>query len=164
MIEKTFPITEKLLNNGLKDTQKLLELLNAESENLGQKTDPNALSLIAANKKDVVVQLELFSKQLGQILATEKLIADHNGINTYLSKAQAAGINIEDSRRCWANITALSKKCRTLNEQNGASIDLLSRHTQRALQILRGRSQLTSTYGPDGSTRGELFSHTLISV
>jgi flagella synthesis protein FlgN len=164
MIEKTFPITEKLLNNGLKTTQKLLELLNAESDNLRQHTDPNALLLIAANKREVVVQLEQFSKQLGQVLATEKLVADHDGINHYLVKAQAAGIGVDDSRGCWTNITALLKKCRTLNEQNGAGIDLLSRHTQRSLQILRGKSQLASTYGPDGSTRSELFSHTLISV
>lgn len=164
MIEKTFPITEKLLNNGLIATQKLLELLNAESDILGQKIDPSSLSLIAANKKDVVIQLEQFSSQLGQVLATEKLVANHDGISNYLSKARTAGISITDSERCWANITALSKKCRTLNEQNGAGIDLLSRHSQRSLQILRGKSQLTTTYGPDGSTRSELFSHTLISV
>ncbi len=164
MIEKTFPITENLLNNGFNATQKLLELLNSESENLGKQTDPNALLLIANNKRDVVSQLELFSKQLGQVLATEKLIANHEGINTYFTKAEAAGINIGESRTCWSNITALSKKCRMLNEQNGACIDLLSRNTQRALQILRGKSQLASTYGPDGSTRSELFSHTLISV
>jgi len=164
MIEKTFPITEKLLSNGLTATQKLLELLNTESDNLRQKIDPNALSIIAANKKEVVVQLEQFSKQLGQVLATEKLTVGHDGINSYLGKAQSVGINIENSRNCWANITALSKKCRALNEQNGAGIDLLSRHTQRSLQILRGKSQLASTYGPDGSTRSELFSHTLISV
>jgi flagella synthesis protein FlgN len=164
MIEKTFPITEKLLSNGLNATQKLLELLNAESDNLRQNSDPNALSVIAADKRGVVVQLEQFSTQLGQVLATEKLAADHDGINSYLTKAQAAGISIGESRNCWTNITALLKKCRTLNEQNGAGIDLLSRHTQRSLQILRGKSQLASTYGPDGSTRSELFSHTLISV
>lgn len=164
MIEKTFPITEKLLNNGLKATQRLLELLNNEADNLRQKIDPDALSVIATSKKEVVVQLEQFSKQLGQVLATENLTVDHDGINHYLIKAQAAGISIDGSRNCWANITVLLKKCRTLNEQNGAGIDLLSRHTQRSLQILRGKSQLASTYGPDGSTRSELFSHTLISV
>jgi len=164
MIEKTFPITEKLLNSGFIAIQKLLELLNAESESLAQKTDPAILSGIAADKREVVAHLEQFSAQLGQILATENLSANHEGINHYLSKAQAVGIDIGDTRSCWANITALSKKCRTLNEQNGASIDLLSRHTKRALEILKGKSQLASTYGPDGSTRSELFSHTLISV
>lgn len=164
MIEKTFPITESLLSNGLKTSQQLLDLLNSESESLAQKTDPALLSLIASNKKAVVDQLELFSKQLGQILATERLAVGHDGVQLYLSKAQAAGMQTGYSRTCWANITAVSKKCRTINEQNGASIELLSRHTERAIQILKGKSQLTSTYGPDGSTRSELFSRTLVSV
>ncbi|WP_347989019.1 flagellar protein FlgN [Methylomonas sp. AM2-LC] len=164
MIEKTYPITENLLINGLNATQKLLELLHSEAENLLQSKDAQALTHIAAYKKEVVVQLEQFADQLGQVLATEQLLANHTGMNDYLSKAQAAGINIGNSRVNWANLTALSKKCRMLNEQNGACIELLSRHTQRALQILRGNSALSSTYGPDGSTRSELFSKTLISV
>lgn len=164
MIEKTFPITEKLLATGLKSTQQLFQLLNAEYEQLKQKNDPIALSTLAANKKEVVIQLEQFSKQLGQVLATEKLSTNQEGIMSYLAKAKAADINIASSLQCWLDIVALCKKCRSLNEQNGASIDLLSRHTQRCLQVLRGKSQLTATYGPDGTTRSELFSHTLVSV
>ena len=164
MIVKTFPITEKLLSNGLKSTQKLLELLTAEFEQLKQKTDPTTLSNLATSKKEVVSQLEQFSKQLGQVLATEQLPLSQEGIMSYMAKAKAANINITASWQHWHEIITLSKKCRSLNEQNGASIDLLSRHIQRSLQILRGKSQLTSTYGPDGSTRSVLFSHTLISV
>lgn len=164
MIEKTFPITEKLLANGLKSTQKLFELLDMEYEQLKQKTDPIALSNMATNIKDTVSQLEQFTKQLGQVLATEKLLINQDGVLSYLSKAQAAGINIDDLSKCWLDIITLTNKCRLLNEQNGASIDLLSRHNQRSLQVLRGKSQLTTTYGPDGTTRSELFSHTLISV
>jgi len=164
MIEKTFPITEKLLSNGLKSTQKLLELLNTEFEQLKQQTDAVSLATLAAQKREMVAQLEQFSKQLGQVLATEQLLVNQEGVFSYLSKAQSAGINIAYSSRSWLDITELSKKCRSLNEKNGASIDLLSRHTQRSLQVLRGKSQLTHTYGPDGSTRSELFSHTLISV
>lgn len=164
MIEKTYPITEKLLSNGLKSTKKLLELLNAEHKQLQQKADATSLTALAAQKRDMVSQLEQFSKQLGQVLATEQLLMSQEGVFSYLSKAESAGINIADSSKSWIDITALSKKCRSLNEQNGASIDLLSRHTQRSLLILRGKSQLTNTYGPDGSTRSELFSHTLISV
>jgi len=52
-------------------TQKLLELLQTESEHLAQKTDPTAISLISANKREVVVQLELFTNHLGQILDIE---------------------------------------------------------------------------------------------
>lgn len=164
MIDKTFPITEKLLANGRKLTEKLLELLDKEYEHLKQKVDPNTLSTLAAHKKEVVAQLEQFSKQLSQVLATEKLLINQQGVISYLEKAHAANLNTHEAFQCWLDIAALSKKCRSLNEKNGASIDLLSRHTQRSLQILRGKSQLTSTYGPDGSTRSVLFSHTLISV
>lgn len=164
MIEKTFPILEKLLANGLKSTQKLFELLNAEYEQLKSQKDPIAISALASHKKEVVIQLEQFSKQLGQVLATEKLLMSQEGIHHYFAKAKTTGINISEAFKCWSDISTISKNCRSLNEQNGASIDLLGRHTQRALHVLRGKSQLTTTYGPDGSTRSELFSHTLISV
>jgi len=164
MIVKTFPIAEKLLNNGLMAAQSLLELLHAEADILSKKIDAPALTQVVARKKEVVVLLEEFAKQLGQVLATEKLTADHQGIAQYLAKAEANGVNIGDTRSCWANITALSKKCRALNEQNGAGIDLLSRHTQRALEIIKGKSPLVSTYGRDGATRSEQLSQRLISV
>ncbi|MCQ8102540.1 flagellar protein FlgN [Methylomonas sp. SURF-2] len=164
MIEKTFPITEKLLSNGLKSAQKLFELLNAESEQLKSRSNPTTINALATHKKDVVVQLEQFSKQLGQVLATEKLPLNQDGVQNYLTKAKANGFNIAQAHGQWLNITQLTINCRALNEKNGASIDMLSRHAQRALQVLRGKSQLATTYGPDGSTRSELFSHTLISV
>ncbi|WP_446809880.1 flagella synthesis protein FlgN [Methylomonas sp. 2BW1-5-20] len=164
MIEKTYQITEKLLNNGLKATQNLHDLLSAEAVNLKQKADADAISALASHKKDLVAQLELFTKQLGQVLATEQLVVSNDGIKNYLVKAKAAGINISESWSCWNRIVRLSQTCRAINEQNGASIALLSRHTQRSLQILRGKSPLTATYGPDGVARNELFSHTLISV
>lgn len=164
MIKKTYLITENLLNNGLKATQSLFELLNTEADKLKQTVDPDAISTIAATKKDLVVQLEQFTKQLGQVLATEQLTIGDNGIKTYLIKAKDTGIDISETWNCWHRIANLAEKCRAVNEQNGASIALLSRHTQRSLQILRGKSPLTATYGPDGVTRNELFSHTLISV
>jgi len=164
MIDKTYPITEKLLANGFKSTHNLFELLKAEYQLLKVKTDPASLAALAEHKKDVVTQLEQFSKQLGQVLATEKLLMNQDGVISYLAKAKAAGINIADSANSWRNIAELSKTCRSLNEQNGASIDLLNRHAQRSLQIMRGKTPLTTTYGPDGSTRSELFSHTLVSV
>jgi len=164
MIEKTFPITETLLSNALKSSQKLLELLNVESDTLRQRMDAAALTRIAGDKRQVIAQLEQFTQQLSQVLATEKLVVNHDNIQAYFGKADAIGLSSQNARSQWANITALSQKCRILNEQNGASIDLVNRHTQRAIQILRGKSPLGTTYGRDGSTRSERFSHTLVSV
>lgn len=164
MIEKTYPITEKLLANALKAAHSLHELLTVESDKLKQKIDPEAITTIAASKRDLVAQLEQFTKQLGQVLATEQLSVGSEGVKKYLAKAGAAGIHVDGVWASWTGLAKLSENCRTLNEQNGASIALLSRHTQRSLQILRGKSPLAATYGPDGVTRNELFSHTLISV
>ena len=161
MIEKTFPITEKLLANGLISIRKLYELLSTEYEHLKQKIDPITLSTLATNKKELVAQLEQFSKQLSQVLATEKLSINQEGVVSYLEKAKGAAFSTDKALQHWLDIETLSKNCKSLNEQNGASIDLLSRHTQRSLQVLRGKSQLASTYG---RTRSVLFSHTLISV
>lgn len=164
MIEKTYLITEKLLGKGLNLSQKLFELLSQEAENLKHKTAPETISALANSKKETVSQLELFSKQLSQILATENLSLTQEGINQYFQKAQTAGFQTTDAFALWQKITAISKKCQSFNEQNGASIDLLIRHNQRSLQILRGKSHLPSTYGPDGSTETEQFSHSLFSV
>lgn len=164
MIEKTFPLTEKLLANGLRSAQHLFDLLGHEYEQLKAQAEPSQLALIAVDKQDAAAQFEQFSKQFGQILATEKLTACPEDIKSYFEIAQGARFNTTETRRVWSNIVDLAKACRTLNEQNGACIALLNRHTQRALQILRGKPSMATTYGPDGSTRSELFSHTLISV
>lgn len=164
MIEKTYPIAEKLLIHGHKATGKLFELLKAEAEQLGRAADPDTLSRIAAEKKDTVAELDQFTRQFGQVLATEQLGVGSDGVKSYLVKAKAAGLSVVEAWNLWRQIVAVSRECKAINEQNGASIALLSRHTQRTLQILRGKSPLAATYGPDGSTRSELFSHTLISV
>ena len=164
MIEKTFPITEKLLANCLLSIRKLYELLNTEHDHLQQTIDPTVLFTLSSNKKELVAQLEQFSNQLRQILSIEELLIEKAGVVKYLEKAKLADFSTNKALQYWLDIETLSKKCKSLNEQNAASIDLLSRYTQRSLQVLRGKSQLTSTYGPDGNTRSVLFSHTLISV
>ncbi len=164
MINKTFPITEKLLKNGFNLSVKLLDLLNREADNLKKNADSALISTIAANKKETVVQLDQFSKQLSQVLATEKLQMTPGGVAEYFKKAETVDLNTTSSTNLWNEIISIAKQCRLLNEKNGASINLLAQHTQRSLQIIKGKSQQATTYGPDGSTYNERFSQSLISV
>jgi len=164
MINKTYPITEKLLKTGLNLSSKLLNLLTTEAESLKHHSDSKVISNIAFNKKETVSQLDQFSKQMSQVLATEKLTMSPSGIEEYLQKAQAINLNTQVSTNLWQEIITISKQCKLLNEKNGASINLLAQHTQRSLQILKGKSQQATTYGRDGSTYSERLSHTLISV
>ncbi|MFW5443060.1 MAG: flagella synthesis protein FlgN [Methylococcaceae bacterium] len=164
MINKTYPITEKLLKNGLKLSLKLLDQLTKEADNLKQNVNSTTISNIAKNKKETVSQLEQFSKQLTQVLATEKLHLTPSGIADYFKKAETVTLNTSNSTNRWKQIISISKQCRFLNEKNGASINLLAQHTQRSLHILKGKSRQATTYGPDGSTYNEQISHALVSV
>ena len=164
MIEKTWPITEKLILNALHLTEQLYQQLTREADTLKKPPHTELINNIAANKKQLVMQLEQFNMQCGQILATEKLPDNQEGIKDYFQRAEAAGLPTAESTNHWAKIQFICSECRTLNEQNGASIELLANHTKRSLHILKGKPHSSNTYGPDGSTQSDPFTHTLILV
>jgi len=164
MINKTYPITEKLLKKGFDLSLNLLNQLTTEADSLKRNADSVTISNIAVRKKETVSQLDQFSKQMTQVLATEKLQMSPTGMSEYFEKAENLSLNTSNSTTLWKEILSISKQCRDLNERNGASINLLAQHTHRALQILKGKSRQATTYGPDGSTYNERFSQTLVSV
>jgi len=164
MIEKTYPIVEKLVFNALHLVERLFQQLIEEADALKKAQNAELINTIAANKKQLVVQLELFNTQCGQVLATEKLPNNQDGIIEYFQRAAAADLLTAELTRNWAQIQSLCSECRILNDQNGASIALLTRHTNRSLHILKGNPHTSNTYGPDGSTKNELYSRPLISV
>jgi len=164
MINKTHPIAEKLLKKGLDLSQKLLNQLTTEADNLKHNTNSTAISSIAISKKETVSQLDQFSKQMTQVLATEKLQMSPLGMAEYFKKAEDVSLNISSTTNLWKQICSIAKQCRELNERNGASINLLAQHTQRSLQILKGKSQQATSYGPDGSIYTERLSQSVFSV
>lgn len=165
MIAKTFPITGKLIKNGLNLTQQLYQKLLEEADSLkANKQQAELIAQIATQKQQLVLQINQFTEQIGKILATEKIPNNSTGINEYFVIASNAGLSTDEITLHWSQLSDLSKKCRFLNQQNGASIDLLTRHIQRSLQLIKGKPEGFNTYGPDGSTTNDLYSHTQISV
>jgi flagella synthesis protein FlgN len=164
MIEKTWPITEKLILNALHLTEQLYQQLVQEADSLKKPPHTELINNIAANKKQLVMQLEQFNIQCGQILTTEKLPNNQEGIKEYFQRAEVAGLSTVESADNWAKIQSICSECRALNEQNGASIELLAYHTKRSLHILKGKSHSSNTYGPDGSTQNDSFTRTLLLV
>ncbi|MDI1229729.1 MAG: flagellar protein FlgN [Methylobacter sp.] len=164
MIQKTYPITEQLILNALQLAQQLHQELNRELDALKKTQQAELISTIAANKKQLVVQLEQFNTQLAQVLATEKLPNDQKSISEYFKRAETAGLLTAESISNWAQLMLVCAECKSLNEQNGAGIDLLSRHTKRSLDILKGKPEFANTYGSDGSAKSDRYSRTLISV
>jgi flagella synthesis protein FlgN len=163
MIHKTHPLATKLIATALENTQQLHQLLNEESILLKAKSQTQTLNLIVQKKNALVAQLNTFTNQVEQLLASEKL-NKQDGMIQYFTIAQQANIDTTESLSNWQKLTELSKTCRTLNEQNGASIHILNQHTQRILNILKGKPQTINTYGRDGGVESNLYSRTLVSV
>lgn len=163
-IHQTFPIADKLIANGLQLTERLYRELKNEESILQQSPKPELLEAVTGQKQPLVQELDLFSKQLGQILETEKLPNDSDGIRAYFELAAQAGLNAAKATEEWRVLIETTERCRSLNDQNGAAIELLLRHTRQSLNILKGKPQTTTTYGPDGNTQSDLFSGSSFSV
>lgn len=164
MIEKTWPITEKLILNALYLTEQLYQQLIQEANTLKKPSAMDLIDAIAANKKQLVIQLEQFDLQCGQLLITEQLPNNSEGIKDYFQRAETAGLAIAEAINNWATIQSLCAECRMLNEQNGASIELLAYHTNRSLHILKGKPQSLNTYESNGSTHSDTFTSTHVLV
>lgn len=164
MIEKTYPITEQLILNALHLAQQLDQELNREADALKKTQQAQLINDIAASKKQLVAQLEQFNAQLAQVMATEQLPTNQDSIREYFKRAETAGLLTTVAIENWTQLMQVCTTCRNLNEQNGATIDLLSRHTKRSLNILKGKPEFANTYGADGSPQSDRYSHRLISV
>ena len=164
MIEQTYPIAEKLLAKGEELSRRLLDLLSQEEQILRQRSPAEELTLVAEGKKETILRMEEFSKQLAKLLSTENLTLHRDDMATYLNIASAAGLPTSVAHDRWCEIIEVGKQCRDMNERNGAAIALLARYNHRMLAILRGQSQTATTYGPDGATRASAFSQPLVSV
>ncbi len=162
MVEKTWPIAEQLIVNMLAAAGQLHQQLSQEADIL--KSGGQAAQLIdqsTAAKKQLLSQLEQLNQQFSQILTAEKLPNNQDGVSGYFERAETAGLSVVDTVSKWKQIQQVCSECKTLNEQNGASIELLSLHAKRSLDILKGKTGGSNTYGRDGVTQREALTHTL---
>lgn len=161
MMENTWVIAEKLVLNILLLAQQLNQLLTQEAEFLKSAPYPSSLDNCTANKKQLVGRLEELNQQVSQILAVEKLPNNQDGINEYFRRVALAGLQADETVGNWKQIQLICAECKMLNEQNGASIDLLSNHAKRSLDILKGKTRGANTYGRDGTSKSDPLTHSL---
>ncbi|NOT85534.1 MAG: flagellar protein FlgN [Methylococcaceae bacterium] len=164
MISKTFPIAERLTANGLNLIRQLQQLLLDEAALLKKSDQIALLNVIVEKKQPLINEINQFSRQMAQVLTTETLPNDQNGMLQYLEKAKATGLTAETMRYNWLEIITITQICKLLNEQNGGSIDILRRYTQRSLHVIKGNTQRPNTYRRDGSTQSDFYSRELMSV
>lgn len=164
MIEHTFPIAEQLVANALQLAQRLYQQLSQEAESLIRTPQAGFLSSVANNKRELVTQLDLFNKQLEQILTAEQLPYSSDGVDAYFQLVEISGASAKTLKTNWGKLIQLCNDCKHLNEQNGASIDILARNNQRTLHILKGKSENITSYGRDGAVISDFQNNTFVSV
>jgi len=131
MIEHTFPIAEQLISNALQLAQRLCQQLTQEAEALVRQPQSAFISTVANNKRDLVMQLDMFNKQLEQILAAENLPLSPQGVESYFQMALINGLSPTIVKMNWDDLMIVCTDCKKLNEQNGASIEILARNNKR---------------------------------
>lgn len=165
MINKTFPIAEKLISNGLSFSRQLYQTLQDESLLLISQDKEKKLDGITQHKQHLVSEISIVTQQMGQVLQTEQLRADKTGLTIYFEKARMAQIDTKQAEQDWRELITLSDKARDLNNRNGAGIELLLRYTRHSLNILKGKPQASGhTYGRDGATQTDTGSNTFYSA
>lgn len=162
MIHKTYPFTEKLIVDALTLAEQLHQQLHQEAYALKKAQHAESIDFIAANKRQLAAKLEQFNSQLGRVLTSENLPHSQQGLADYFLRAEAANLPTTEARKKWETIRTLCAESKVLNEQNGASLELLARHTKRSLQILKGTPQFSNTYGPDGTAQNDSYTRTLV--
>lgn len=164
MIEHTFPVAEQLLSNALQLAQRLHSQLTQEAESLIRTPQAGFINTIAENKRELVGQLDMFNKQLEQILAAEQLPLTPEGITTYFQRVSMTGLLPNNAQKNWEQLMKLCTDCKHLNEQNGASIEILARNNKRTLHILKGKSENVTAYGRDGTVISDFSNNTFVAV
>lgn len=127
----------------------LLKSLEQEYEALAEHNSA-ALEEVVLNKQEKIQQLEVVSRQ------REKLFAFFDGVKTE--------VNADESRQnkryqfnndkqlvmLWNELLNLAEQCYEKNRVNGSIVELVSRQSRHALDILRG-------IAPDTSAASELY-------
>ncbi|MDT8406782.1 MAG: flagellar protein FlgN [Methylococcales bacterium] len=164
MIDKTFPLTERLFKQLLADSTAFLGELKQEQALLKPPVDTAKLDLVIQQKNQSLSQLNTGFGRLQQVLASERLSYNLESVASYLSKAAAAGFDTAQALELWQQIVRLSEQSQRLNDQNGIRIEALLRHNKQALSILKGQAGTAHSYGRDGATQNIPQSHTHFSA
>lgn len=126
--------------------QMLLQSLDLEYGALAEH-HAAALEEVVRDKQERIQQLELISRQ------REELLATINGVSLSKTNEQSHDYHFnadEQLTGLWNELVGIAEECRDKNRINGSIVELVSRQSRHALDILHGIL-------PDSSSISELY-------
>lgn len=153
----------EILQNTLEEINILFSILQKESQSLSYGHS-DEIESVAKQKHASVKRIDQLTELQNSFFESIQLPIGETGFNRFLERFSHDKPGLAEIQKTHNKIKQSLEICRSLNNKNGASIELLNRHTQRAIDILRNQTQQPSTYGPDGSRQQSTVSRAGISV
>lgn len=126
--------------------QMLLQSLDLEYSALAEQHTA-ALEEVVRVKQERIQQLESISRQ------REKLLAAYSGVNLISNDEHNKSYQFSTNDKLaslWKELVTIAEKCREKNRINGSIVELVSKQSRHALDILQGIL-------PDSATASELY-------
>lgn len=164
MTERSSQVLKNLLESIFNLNQRLNQSLLEESLVLKQSLSAETLNTIAAQKTHLVTELNQKTTVLTNLIGSSSMSKIGIDIKAYIKGLTISNSVKNELASAWLSIEDSLTSNQSLNEQNGATLELLSRHQRRRLQILSGQNPTTQTYGPDGVTHYGQSSKALASA
>ena len=144
------PLVENFRHT-LAEFANLHQLLEQERDALAARRI-DQIKALAEKKKDSVNRIQKQTSLSNGFLESSHLPGGGSGLETFFAQLDDDNPATRELREYRRKIGEYLNKCKALNESNGASIELMNRHTHRAIDILKNPgNQSHNTYGPDGS-------------
>jgi len=149
----------RLLAAELEETSQLLEILTEEHQALSS-SDPDLITAISAKKFDAMKRIEQCHIKCTQFLTSIGIASNSEGIEAFIQRLPKESLIATQ----WRELQDLAKKLHRQNEVNGGVIALTQRHITLAIDILSGKTNITSTYGRSGQANSEATPQHLAKV
>ena len=128
-------------------SRQLLAVLHKEHEQLRTRAFA-ALEQSAQRKQELLTHLQQCDRQRCQLLATEGLTPDSDGMEDWANRSEAGAT----LRQTWLELQQTATRCRDDNRRNGRLTALSQRLLRQLMLICRGTSPpAQETYSADGS-------------
>lgn len=156
-------VVRSVLESEVECVRELLRSLDAEYDALAEK-QTTELEEIVRKKQETILQLESISRQREELFASiEGLSVDGNdGKKHYQFNGNKQLITL------WNELVDVAELCRNKNRINGGIVDLVTRQSRQALDLLHGiapdTASTSSIYDHSGQTRHYPNKRTLIHV
>ena len=142
----------------------LLRSLDLEYEALAEH-HTDTLEDVVRDKQERIQQLELISRQ------REKLLASFNSVTVNKNNQQSKQYSFGGNKQLtdlWSELIDVAEKCRDKNRVNGSIVELVSKQSRHALDILQGilpnSSSISELYDNSGQTTKSVNKRSLVQV